>query len=193
MLAGEKNIEFSNWTDLNYYFSFVMGNPNLVLLNQLTLEENRSNPQPKMVGYERYRSVIQIKPTVKGGQLNPGQLCKLVVFNTYNRPWWWSVMCYCILRNMVPHDPTCHHGRLCPFYSLLTRFKTNRGQTFSHGRLCAVGYDSVGFTPVRFPNLYNRPPHNRPSLKEDGRFSGFVYNISGQFYMNAISFLVMVW
>ena len=43
MLVGEKNIEFSNWTDLNYYSSFVMGNPNLVLLNQLRDEQRKGN------------------------------------------------------------------------------------------------------------------------------------------------------
>ena len=106
-------------------------------------------------------------------------------------------MCCCIPRKMVPLDATCHHvatgvtprqnrtvkpttcgGRLCAFYSLLTRRKTDRSQTFSHGRLCAIGYISVGLSQVRFHDLYNRPQHNRPSLKEDGRF-----------YMNAVGFL----
>ena len=129
-----------------------------------------------MVGYEYYRSVIRLKPTADHGRLNPGWLFKLVVFNTYNRPWWLSVICFCILKNMVPHYDTCHHvetgvtprqkqtvkrttdcGRLCPFYSQLTRYKIDCGQTFTHGRLCAVGYDMVEFSPVRFPYLYNRP------------------------------------
>ncbi|WOG95610.1 hypothetical protein DCAR_0414935 [Daucus carota subsp. sativus] len=43
VLAGEKNIEFSNWTDLNYYSSFVKGNPNLVLLNLLRDEQMKGN------------------------------------------------------------------------------------------------------------------------------------------------------
>ena len=64
-------------------------------------------------------------------------------------------MSFWILRNMVPHCDTCHHvetgvtprqkrtlkpntgnGQLCPFYILLTRYKTERGQIFTHGRLC---------------------------------------------------------
>ena len=159
--------------------------------------ENR--PQ-KVVGYEDYRSVIRLKPPADGGRLKPDRLCKLVVFNTYNRSEWWSVMWFWILRNMVLHFDTCHHvatgvtphqnrtvkpttlcGRLCPFYSLLTRYKTDRGQTFTHGQLCAVGYDTVWFSPVRFPDLYNRPTHNWPFGKEDGWYSGIVYNLCGRF------------
>ena len=51
-----------------------------------------------------------------------------------------------------------------------------------------VGYDAVGFSPVRFPDVYNRP-----YLNEDGRFSGIVYSLCGRFYMNVVGFLVMVW
>ena len=114
----------------------------------------------KMVGYEYYWSVIRLKQTA-----NRGRLCKLVVFNTYNRPWWWSVICFCILRNIVPHYDTCHHvemgvtsprqqrtvkpttdcGRLCPSWP----DKTDLCHTFTHSGLCAVGYDMVGFSPVR--------------------------------------------
>ncbi|KAL1809250.1 hypothetical protein ACET3Z_026240 [Daucus carota] len=43
VLAGEKNIEFSNWTDLNYYSRFVSGNPNIILLNQLKAEQRKGN------------------------------------------------------------------------------------------------------------------------------------------------------
>ena len=101
-------------------------------------------------------------------------------------------MCCCIPRKMVPLDATCHHvatgvtprlkrtvkpadcsGRLCAFFLCWLWHKTDRGQPFYHGRLCAVGYDSVGFLPVRFPDLYNRPTHNRPYLNEYGRFSRF--------------------
>ena len=62
------------------------------------------NRPPKMVGYEGYRSVITIKQTVGGGRL-----CRLVVFNSYNRPYMWSIICFCVLRIMVPRDATCHH------------------------------------------------------------------------------------
>ena len=158
-------------------------------MTKMHYRKTGQNRPLNMVGYEAYWSVIRLKPIANYGRLKPGRLCKLVVFNTYNRPQWWSVMCFCILRNMVPHYDTCHHvetgvtprqnqtvkpttvcGRLCPFYSLLTGCKTDHGQTFTHGRLCAVGYDTVGLSLVWYPDLYNRPTHNRPSLKKTVSF-----------------------
>ena len=40
------------------------------------------NRPSESVGYEQYRSVISLKPTDMVGQLNPGRLCELVVFNS---------------------------------------------------------------------------------------------------------------
>lgn len=46
VLAGKSNIEFSNWTDLNYHSEFVFGNPDTVLLNQLRNEQREGKLAP---------------------------------------------------------------------------------------------------------------------------------------------------
>ena len=43
------------------------------------------------------------------------------------------------------------------FLILLTKVKTDRSQTFPHGRLCVVGYDTVGFIADANLSVFNRP------------------------------------
>lgn len=43
VLEGRTNIEFSHWIDLNYRSSFVSGNPDILLINQLREEQKNGN------------------------------------------------------------------------------------------------------------------------------------------------------